>query len=53
MLLALRALANSINESTPVGLADWVGAVLGELGGAPYDALAKNHRVALATFLFK
>ncbi|KAL5529556.1 hypothetical protein ACEPAG_5541 [Sanghuangporus baumii] len=52
MLLSLRALVNSINESTPVGLGDWVGAILGELGRAPYDALAKNHRVALATFLF-
>ncbi|KAL5532810.1 LUB1 [Sanghuangporus sanghuang] len=52
MLLTLRALVNSVNESTPVGLGDWVGAILGELARAPYDALAKNHRVALATFLF-
>lgn len=52
MLLTLRALANAFQESTAASLGDWAAAVLGELGRAPYDALMKNHRVALATLLF-
>ncbi|KAI5120473.1 hypothetical protein M0805_006493 [Coniferiporia weirii] len=52
VLLALRAIANAFQESTPVGVGDWVGALFGEILRAPYDALMKNHRVTLATSLF-
>ena len=55
VLLALRALANAFQEDTTLSDADcdWVAAVLMELSGAPYGTLAKNHRVALATLLYK
>lgn len=53
ILLAMRAVANAFQENTPVGVGAWVAPVLLEIGKAPYDVLIKNHRVTLATLLFK
>lgn len=53
VLLTLRTLANAFHDGPPVGLDEWVGPLLEELGRAPYDVLVKNHRIALATLLFK
>lgn len=53
ILLTLRALANAFQERTSLANGDWVAAILMELQSAPYGALVKNHRVTLATLLFK
>ncbi|KAF8163523.1 phospholipase A-2-activating protein [Crassisporium funariophilum] len=51
MLLLLRTLANAFQED---GITDagWLARVLETLGQAPYTALTKTQRVALATVLF-
>ena len=48
-LLALRAVANAAQWAKE----EWVAPVLAELTKARYAALGKNHRVALATIVFK
>lgn len=53
VLLALRALANAFQETTAVSAGTCIGSVLREVANAPYAVLVRNHRVALATLLFK
>ncbi|KAH8117032.1 phospholipase A-2-activating protein [Phellopilus nigrolimitatus] len=53
VLLTLRALANTFQEGSQTPAGEWVGDLLKGIGKAPYDVLKKNHRVTLATLLFK
>lgn len=52
ILLTLRALANAFQPSITGGK-EWIDQVLKEIQAVPYEKLAKTHRVALATLLFK
>ncbi|THH03422.1 hypothetical protein EW145_g6267 [Phellinidium pouzarii] len=52
ILLALRAVANALQEGTQPSTVDWVSLLLRDISTAPYDVLMKNHRVTLATSLF-
>lgn len=53
VLLALRALVNAFQECTAISAGTCIGMVLKDLARAPYGVLVRNHRVVLATFLFK
>ena len=53
VLLALRALVNAFQECTAISAGTCIGAVLKNVARTPCGVLVRNHRVALATLLFK
>lgn len=53
ILLALRSLANAFSDKVVRSdWQEWAGTVFSELEKAPYEMLAANHKVTLATLLF-